>query len=193
LYYFSPVALASVAFAFYIRDVGHTSITFNLMLRAVVISLSIPVTIHLKNTIASIRGKLKRQLQENRMVQEKLKQFSESYSNRFIELISDNGSDNIRIPVSEVVFVKSADNYVEVGFREGGEVKKKMIRNTLKNIEKQLEEFNNFIRTHRSCIVNIQYIDKLNKNFNTYWLTLDETREIIPVSRQYLMGVKELF
>ena len=95
--------------------------------------------------------------------------------------------------VADLVFVKSADNYVEIGFRDGGEIKKKMIRNTLKNVEKQLEEFNNFVRTHRSCIVNIQYIDKLHKNFNTYWLTLDETRETIPVSRQYLMSVKDLF
>ena len=193
LYFFSLVALASVSFAFYIRYVGHTIITFNLMLRATVINLSVPVTIHLKNTIESIRGKYKKQSQENRMLQDKLKQFSESYTNRFIELDSDNNSDNIRLLVADLVFVKSADNYVEIGFRDGGEIKKKMIRNTLKNVEKQLEEFNNFVRTHRSCIVNIQYIDKLHKNFNTYWLTLDETRETIPVSRQYLMSVKDLF
>ena len=193
LYYFSLVALASVSFAFYIRYVGHTIITFNLMLRATVINLSVPVTIHLKNTIESIRGKYKKQSQENRMLQDRLKQFSESYTNRFIELDSDNNSDNIRLLVADLVFVKSADNYVEIGFRDGGEIKKKMIRNTLKNVEKQLEEFNNFVRTHRSCIVNIQYIDKLHKNFNTYWLTLDETRETIPVSRQYLMSVKDLF
>ena len=193
LYYLSLVALASVSFAFYIRYVGHTDVTFNLMLRATVISLSVPVTIHFKNTIESIRGKYKKQLQENRMLQDKLKQFSESYTNRFIELDSDNNSDNIRLLVSDLVFVKSADNYVEVGFRDGSEIKKKMIRNTLKNVGKQLEEFHNFVRTHRSCIVNIQYVDKLHKNFNTYWLTLDKTRETIPVSRQYLMSVKDLF
>jgi DNA-binding LytR/AlgR family response regulator len=107
-------------------------------------------------------------------------------------LDSDNASDRIRVLVSEIIFLKSADNYVEVVFHEGGELRKKMIRNTLKNIEKQLKEFNNFVRTHRSSIVNIQYIDKLNKNFNTYWLTLIDTKETIPVSRQYLMAVKDL-
>lgn len=193
LYYLSQIALNSIAYAFYIRYVGHTDITFNLMLRVIVISLSLPVTIHLKNTIASQRGRIKKLIHENRLIQDQLKQFSENYVNRFIELNSDNSSDNIRILVSDLIFLKSADNYVEVGFRDGDDFKKKMIRNTLKNIEKQLEEFNNFVRTHRSSIVNIQYIDKLHKNFNTYWLTLEETRETIPVSRQYLMAVKDLF
>ncbi|WP_319589601.1 LytTR family DNA-binding domain-containing protein [uncultured Draconibacterium sp.] len=192
LYYFSQITLTSVAFVFYIRYVGNTGITFNLVLRVVVISLSAPVTIYLKDTLSSTHGKYKKILEENRQMQEKLRQFSESYADKFIEFISENEADNIRLQVSEIIFVKSADNYVEIGFRDGGEIRKKMMRNTLKNIEKQLREFNNFIRTHRSSIVNIQYIDKLNKNFNSYWLTLIDTKETIPVSRQYLMVVKDL-
>ena len=192
LYYFLQMLFTSVAFVFYIRYVGNTGITFNVVLRVAVISLSVPVTIHLKNSLLSLHLKYKKLLDESRLIQDKLKQFSESYANKFIELDSENESDNIRIQVSELIFVKSADNYVEVGFRDGGEVRKKMLRNTLKNIEKQLKEFNNFVRTHRSSIVNIQYIDKLNKNFNTYWLTLTDTKETVPVSRQYLMSVKDL-
>ena len=192
VYFFSQVAITTLAFVFYIRYVGNTGITFNIVLRAVVISLSVPVSLYLKNSISAIRGKYKKLFEETRQMQDKLKQFSENYSNRFIELDSENESDNVKIQVSEIIYLKSADNYVEVGFREGGEIRKKMIRNTLKNIEKQLREFNNFVRTHRSCIVNIQFIKKLNKNFNTYWLTLDETQVTIPVSRQYLITVKDL-
>ena len=193
LYYFSQIALTSIAFVFYIRYVGNTGITFNIVLRVVVINLSAPVTLYLKETLSSTHGKYKKLLDENRQMQDKIRQFSESYADKFIEFISENEADNIRLQVSEIIFVKSADNYVEIGFRDGGEIRKKMVRNTLKNIEKQLKEFNNFVRTHRSSIVNIQYIDKLNKNFNNYWLTLIDTKETIPVSRQYLMVVKDLF
>ncbi len=192
LFYFSQIALTSVAFVFYIRYVGNTGITFNIVLRVVVISLSAPVTIYLKDMLLSMHEKYKKLLEENRQMQDKIRQFSESYADKFIEFISENEADNIRLQVSEIIFVKSADNYVEIGFRDGGEIRKKMVRNTLKNIEKQLREFNNFVRTHRSGIVNIQYIDKLNKNFNSYWLTLIDTKETIPVSRQYLMVVKDL-
>ena len=192
LFYFSQIALTSVAFVFYIRYVGNTGITFNIVLRVVVISLSAPVTIYLKDMLLSMHEKYKKLLEENRQMQDKIRQFSESYADKFIEFTSENEADNIRLQVSEIIFVKSADNYVEIGFRDGGEIRKKMVRNTLKNIEKQLREFNNFVRTHRSGVVNIQYIDKLNKNFNSYWLTLIDTKETIPVSRQYLMVVKDL-
>jgi len=192
LFYFSQIALTSVAFVFYIRYVGNTGITFNIVLCVVVISLSAPVTIYLKDMLLSMHEKYKKLLEENRQMQDKIRQFSESYADKFIEFTSENEADNIRLQVSEIIFVKSADNYVEIGFRDGGEIRKKMVRNTLKNIEKQLREFNNFVRTHRSGIVNIQYIDKLNKNFNSYWLTLIDTKETIPVSRQYLMVVKDL-
>ncbi len=167
LYYFAQTALTSVAFVFYIRYVANSEITFNVVLRVVVISLSVPVTLYLKNTFWLMQLKYKKMFEENRLMQDKLRQFSENYGNKFIELDSENESDNIRIQVSEIIFVKSADNYVEVGFRDDGEFRKKLIRNTLRNIEKQFNKFNNFVRTHRSSIVNIQYIDKLNKNFNS--------------------------
>lgn len=192
LYYFSQVVTTAIAFIFYIRYVGQGKITFNIVVKVIFICISSPVTIYLKNKLSSYRFHFQKFLHESRLMQEKLKQFTENYANKFVELISENDSDNFRIQVSEIVFIKSADNYIEVGYNDGSEVKKKMIRNTLKNVEQQLYEFNNFIRTHRTSLVNIQYIDKLNKNFNNYWLSLDNTKETIPVSRQYLMIVKEL-
>lgn len=191
-YYFLQAVLISVAFAFYTRYVGNTNVTFTIMVRIALVSLSVPLTLYLKATLALMHDKHKKLLDENRLMHDKLQQFSESYADKFIELSSDNEQDTINVKVSEIVFIKSADNYVEIGFVEGDDIRKKMIRNTLKNIEKQLKEFNNFVRTHRSSIVNIQYIDKLNKNFNTYWLTLANSQETIPVSRQYLMAVKDL-
>ncbi len=192
LYYFFQVAATSLAFVFYIRFVGQINITFIIVVRLVFISLSLPVAIHLKFMIESHQVRLKKLLLDNSTLQSKLKQFSESYSNKHIEIISDNESDNFRIQVSEIVYVKSADNYVEIGYHDAGTVNKKMVRSTLRNVEQQLAEFNNFIRTHRTSLVNIQYIDKLHKNFNSYWLSLDKTKETIPVSRQYLMAVKDL-
>jgi len=192
LYYLFQITATSLAFVFYIRFVGQVSITFNTVVRVVFICLSLPVTINLKLRINSYHVRLKKHILETRFMQDKLKQFSESYSNKHIEIASDNESDNFRIQLSEIVYVKSADNYVEIGYHDEGIVKKKMVRNTLRTIEQQLSEYNNFIRTHRTGLVNIQYIDKLNKNFNSYWLSLDKTKETIPVSRQYLMAVKDL-
>ncbi len=192
LYYFFQIAVTSLAFVFYIRFLGQVSITFYSVVRVVFICLSLPVAINLKFRMNSYQERLKKHILETRLMQNKIKQFSESYSNKHIEIASDNESDNFRIQVSDIVYVKSADNYVEIGYQEEEVVKKKMVRNTLRNIEKQLSEFNKFLRTHRTSLVNIQYIDKLNKNINSYWLSLDKTKETIPVSRQYLLVVKDL-
>lgn len=193
LYYLSYVICTSLAFLFYIRYVGKSTVTFITLIRVLVICTGTIVVAGVQRHLSSVLSKYHRLLVESRSAQDKLKQFSESYANRYIELISENDSDHLRIQASAIVFVRSAENYVEVGYQEGNEVKKKMIRNTLKNVEQQLRTFNNFIRTHRTSIVNILNIERLHKNFNTYWLSLVNTNETIPVSRQYLMAVKELF
>ena len=125
-------------------------------------------------------------------MKDKIKHHTESYMNKYIELISENETDNFRIQVSNIIYFRSADNYVEVGFKDGSEIKKKLIRNTLKNIEQQLKDYHIFIRTHRTGIVNVQVIEKLNQSFSSYWLSLAGTSETIPVSRQYLLAVKDL-
>jgi DNA-binding LytR/AlgR family response regulator len=93
--------------------------------------------------------------------------------------------------IADIAIIKSADNYVEIVYKEGNIFRKSLIRNTLKNIELQLKEYPNFICCHRICIVNKIYIEKLTKRFDTYWLTLKEFNEQIPVSRQYLLKLRE--
>ena len=192
LYFLFLIVSGSLAFIFYIRYVGQSPIHFITVIKAIVIAISLPVTFFLKYTMTSYQVRLKSRSHENRLLQEQLQQFTDNYTEKHIEIISDNGTDNLRLKVSDIVYVKSADNYVEVAYHDQAEIKKTMLRNTLRNVEQQLMEFNNFIRTHRSSIVNIQHVEKLNKNFSTYWLSLVNTKETIPVSRQYLLAVKDL-
>ena len=70
---------------------------------------------------------------------------------------------------------------------ENNLVKKKLIRSTLRNIESQLADQRNFIRCHRTSIVNTMHIDKLVRSYSGYSLVTSCLDEQIPVSRQYLM------
>ncbi len=63
--------------------------------------------------------------------------------------------------------------------------------NTLKNIETQLVNHKNFIRSHRTSIVNVLYVEGLAKTNNGYSLKMSCFDEEMPVSRQFLMQVKE--
>ena len=75
--------------------------------------------------------------------------------------------------------------------KEGDNYKKKLIRNTLKNIELQIKQYSNFLRCHRICIVNLHYIEKLVRYNNNHWLSIKGFEEPVPVSRQYLLKIKE--
>lgn len=192
LYFMFLLVNTTLAFIFYIRYVGQSPIYFITVVKALIISSVLPVTFYLKYILNSYQLRLKDRSHENRLLKNELKQLSDNYAEKHIELISDNDGENLRLLVSDLVYIKSADNYVEVGYIDQAVLKKKMLRSTLKNIEQQLVEFNKFTRTHRSSIVNIEYVEKLNKSFNSYWLSLDNTKETIPVSRQYLLTVKDL-
>jgi DNA-binding LytR/AlgR family response regulator len=80
---------------------------------------------------------------------------------------------------------------VEIFYEEEDELKRKMLRNTLKNIEYQLNYLPGFLRSHRTSIVNIDHAEDLKRKYNSYYLDLHKIDEPVPVSRQYLVRIKE--
>lgn len=184
--------LSSLSFAFYLRYVGYVNISFYIVFKIVFICLTPPVILR----IYEVYGKLK-QVNEDltaqkSVMQEQVHKYEANSLNQSITFESDNNSENLTLMIADIVFFKSADNYVEIVFKEGDRIIKKLIRNTLRNIEHQIKPYTNFVRCHRTCIVNILNIEKLNKGANNHWLAIRDYPEEIPVSRQYLLRLKTL-
>ncbi len=98
-----------------------------------------------------------------------------------ITLYSDT-SESLSFNLPDLLFVEADDNYSTVTWREGEEVRKKLLRVNLKNIEAQLD--NSFaLRCHRSFIVNVNAISAISGNTNGYKLQIQGTGFSIPVSR----------
>jgi len=104
---------------------------------------------------------------------------------------SDSNSDKIDLHPDDIMLVKSADNYVNIIYKDGEEVRQKMLRNTLTEILSQLRKHPEFVRCHRTCIINSFFIVNLTNNYKGYRLQLLDYEEEIPVSRQYILAVKE--
>jgi len=189
---FVILVLSSVAFAFYLRYVGSVSISFYTMFKILVICLFPPVALGITDELKELRQQNKLLSINKEVVQEKIKKYEKDYLHISIEFISENNSENLTLLISDVALIKSADNYVEIEFMKDKQLRKKLIRSTLKNIEQQVKPYANFIRCHRICIVNTHYIEKLNRKFNNHWLTIKGSQEQIPVSRQYLLKLKEV-
>lgn len=188
---FIILTLNSVAFAFYLRYVGFVPITFHIMFEVILICLAPVVALWLFDEIKELKHKNAALIIENKLMQKQVEKTEVDLQNKSIEFIAENSNERLNLPVADVAFIRSADNYVEIVFREGDKFRKRLIRSTLKNIEQQIKPYSNFVRCHRICIVNSLFIEKLQRNYNNHLLRIKGYDEQIPVSRQYLLKLKE--
>jgi len=188
---FIMLALNTVAFAFYLKYVGVVSITFYVMFKIVLICLVPPFILSIYDAFNELRRQNELLLKDKKRLQSHVEKFEEINLNKTIAFISESSAEKLNLIVADVAMIKSADNYVEIVYKEEEHFKKKLIRNTLKNIEQQLKQYANFIRCHRTCIINVNYIENLNRRFNNYWLSIKDYTEQVAVSRQYLMQIRE--
>jgi DNA-binding LytR/AlgR family response regulator len=188
---FVILLLNSVAFVFYLRYVGEVGITFFITFKAVLICFAPPIILTISDKIDELKQQNEMLIVERKIIQKQIEKYEEDILNKTIEFSSENNTENLDLLVSEVAFIKSADNYVEIVYKEGETFRKKLIRNTLKNIELQIKQYSNFLRCHRICIVNLHYIERLTTNNNNHWLIIKGFNEQVPVSRQYLLKLKE--
>jgi DNA-binding LytR/AlgR family response regulator len=188
---FLILLITAVAFEFYLRYVGSVGINFFISLKVSLICLAPPVILGLYDRIKTLRQQNDTLIVEKKIMQKQVEKYEEDYLNKSIEFISENINENFSLLVAEVVFIRSADNYVEIVYKEGESLKKRLIRNTLKNIEQQIRQYSNFIRCHRICIVNVHFIEKLARNNENHFLVIKGSNEQLPVSRQYLLKLKE--
>lgn len=183
--------LCSVAFTFYLRYVGSVSITFFIVFKIVLVCLFPPVVLMLSDRIKGLIQQNNLLAGERKTIQKQIEKYEEDNLNKSISFVSETGNEDLTLLIAELVFVQSADNYVEIAYSEDSNIRKKLIRNTLKNIEIQLKQYSNFIRCHRTYLVNLNYIEKLHQDFSSHWITIKGYPEKIPVSRQYLQMLRE--
>lgn len=185
------LVLCSVAFTFYLRYVGSINIYFYTVFKVTLISFVPLVILKIYDDYKMLVRLNESLASERNLIQNQIEKYEEEILNKSIDFTSETGSESISLTVAELVFVQSADNYVEIVFSEGGIIRKKVIRSTLKNTENLLKQYPNFMRVHRTCIVNLHHIEKLHHGAGSHWITLKGFEEKIPVSRQYLLKLKE--
>jgi DNA-binding LytR/AlgR family response regulator len=183
--------ISALAFEFYLAYVGSVKINFFISFKVVLVCLSTPLILEVHDSLKSLRQQNEMLIREKKLIQKQIEKFQEEYLNKSVEFVSENTNDNFSLLIAEIAFVRSADNYVEIVFTEGTVFRKKLIRNTLKNVEQQIGQYTNFLRCHRTCIVNVHFIEKLIREKENYWLSVKGFNEQLPVSRQHLLKLKE--
>lgn len=94
-------------------------------------------------------------------------------------------SDDFNLNIDNFLFAKADGNYVEFYINEK-KITKVVKRITLKELELLLKPYPNIIKTHRSYLVNLHYINSVAGNAQGYKLRLNNYDEKIPVSRNMI-------
>lgn len=91
------------------------------------------------------------------------------------------------IPVDEVHFLEAADDYVKIHTKDGSFIKNR----TMGNFEQTLDA-HQFVRCHRSYIVNVQFITRLDPYEKESYQAILKSGEKVPVSKTGYVKLKKV-
>ena len=182
------LVLNSAAFSFYMRYVGKIEVTFHIVVNIVLISAASAAILAAVYEHKKLKNRLSSFAAQNTISEEKP---TEAETVNGIEFESENQSERFFLFPEQIILVKSAGNYIEIIYKQNEKVSRRMIRNTLANTEQLLAKYPFLIRCHRSTVVNINCIQKVNKTSEGLKLDLLDYSRVVNVSRQYVLKVKE--
>lgn len=99
-----------------------------------------------------------------------------------ILLKGENQKMVLNLKPIQLLYVKSEGNYLEAYYLQNQKVEKKLIRNSLKALKEQLPD-KYFFRAHKSYLINLQHVFKVEGNARNLELILENVETRIPVSR----------
>ncbi|SDR93213.1 transcriptional regulator, LytTR family [Polaribacter sp. KT25b] len=105
-----------------------------------------------------------------------------------IEIKGEGNYEGLRLFFNDIICIQSSDNYIEVFYLSGNELKKNLIRNKLSVIA---DEFPELLRTHRSYLINPYHFLQWKTEKSKLFVLLFHHVEV-PVSRTYQNNVKTI-
>jgi len=110
-----------------------------------------------------------------------------------IPFYDDKGILKFSIKKENLLYLESAENYVNICYLNKGKVSKYLLRDTLKKIEETFSG-TEIIRCHRSYMVNFEKVRVVRKDKDGLKLEFDNPSVTdIPVSRTYVNSVMQTF
>ncbi|TGD56718.1 LytR/AlgR family response regulator transcription factor [Flavobacterium humi] len=133
------------------------------------------------------RQQAKNQLKASH-ISELLADTKETHPNTTLLIETEVKSEKFTFDSNTFVYAKAEGNYTDIYLKKEQGVQKLTKRISLKNLEAQLQQFPYIIKTHRSILINKDYIENVSGNAQGYKVTLQDCPDTIPVSRNYIQS-----
>lgn len=114
-------------------------------------------------------------------------------SDERITIQSQLKKEVLRIVPSQLLYAESDGNYINFYLLSAEGVKRHSIRNSISNVEQQLQSLPYMVRTHRAFIVNLNHVTGKQGNSAGYRLSVRGVDTEVPVSRQKVDSFDSLY
>lgn len=111
---------------------------------------------------------------------------------KLIHIKSRAKKEELSFLPEEFIYAESDGNYVVFHLIKQGKTIDVIIRNSISEIEHQLQAIPFFIRIHRAFIVNLEKVSSKKGNSLGYRVQVEGSNKIVPVSRQNTQKFDEL-
>ena len=158
------------------------------------------------------------ELEETRMLNERLQLLQEEAEQRLKDIVTDpprevapavqpsvnpapsltstvtlkgTTSEMVTLEISQLLYIEAVGNYVKVYHLRDGQVRNDMLRATSKQMEEELNDYPMIVRCHRAFLVNLGQVERIIANSGSMQLCIKHCNESIPVSRSNMPHVKK--
>ncbi|WP_114791916.1 LytTR family DNA-binding domain-containing protein [Niabella yanshanensis] len=107
-------------------------------------------------------------------------------------LTGDNQGEKLELLHDNLLAVQALDNYVNVFWEADDQLRSTLLRNTLTNIAEQVSDAAHMYRSHRSWLVNVQRVARVDGNAQGLKLSVELMDQQVPVSRSNIPGYRQL-
>lgn len=106
-------------------------------------------------------------------------------SSSLISIRDSRGVLQLSVAKENLIYIESADNYICIWYIKNEQLKKQLMRITMKDISEQLAD-TNIVRCHRSYMVNLDLVKVMRREKENLFLELGVPNvKEIPISRTY--------
>ncbi|HEY6505084.1 MAG TPA: LytTR family DNA-binding domain-containing protein [Chitinophagaceae bacterium] len=147
----------------------------------------IPVTIR---AVLVRNWRLKKDFSEAKKINELLTNRKLASDEKMIELRPASSNDILKLSNYDLLFVEASENYITVVWESNHAIRKQMIRMTMKDAIKQMND-PLIVFSHRSFIINLRKVQKVSSQSGISTITLKNTETPIPLSGTYKKTIQQ--
>jgi hypothetical protein len=114
----------------------------------------------------------------------------ENLTNVLVKFPDDKGNVKFIVPLDDLLYLESTDNYVYIYYLSNKKITKELLRNSLKKLEMNFKD-EPIKRCHRSYMVNLKNLNLVKKTGQKIALKLNHVNDLIPVSKSYYQDFNE--